>query len=115
MTSTTSLPSNIKALQTQPTEPQTVKVVSIPFSTDPQVSNLASDEVIVKERAVAINPTGKFDELLDFLQVHNQTLSSKLRCGADLLDLRHSFLPTSDWKHAAGMWGEPHRICGCEY
>jgi len=52
-----SLPATIKALQTQPTEPQTVKVVSIPFSTDPQVQNLASDEVIVKERAVAINPT----------------------------------------------------------
>jgi len=50
-----SLPETIKALQIQPEKG--VKVVQIPFASQDLVEHLPSDQVIIRVRAVALNPT----------------------------------------------------------
>ncbi|KAF9068920.1 chaperonin 10-like protein [Rhodocollybia butyracea] len=50
-----SLPETIKALQVQPGK--SVKVVQIPFASQDLVKHLPSDQVIIRVRAVGLNPT----------------------------------------------------------
>ncbi|KZV61857.1 GroES-like protein [Peniophora sp. CONT] len=50
-----SLPQTIKALQIQGNK--SVKVVDIPFASQDKVQNLPEDEVLVRVRAVGLNPT----------------------------------------------------------
>ncbi|KAE9393203.1 hypothetical protein BT96DRAFT_999652 [Gymnopus androsaceus JB14] len=52
---TTTIPINIRAVQVQPNK--TVKVISIPFGQDELVKNLPDDQIIIRVRAVALNPT----------------------------------------------------------
>ncbi|KAL8281312.1 hypothetical protein RQP46_006346 [Phenoliferia psychrophenolica] len=55
MSSTSSLPATIKALKTAPGN--TVEVASIPFATREDIKSLDKDAVLVKVRAVGLNPT----------------------------------------------------------
>ncbi|KAE9403137.1 GroES-like protein [Gymnopus androsaceus JB14] len=52
---TATIPTNIRAVQVQPDK--TVKVISIPFGEDELVKNLPEDQVIIRVRAVGLNPT----------------------------------------------------------
>ncbi|KAH7869401.1 chaperonin 10-like protein [Lentinula edodes] len=49
------IPTNIRAVQVQPDK--TVKVIQIPFGQDDLVKNLPEDQLIIRVRAVALNPT----------------------------------------------------------
>lgn len=55
MSSSIELPATIKALQLQ--SDQTLKIIDIPFATNDKVRNLADDEVLIRVRAVGLNPT----------------------------------------------------------
>ncbi|KAE9404578.1 GroES-like protein [Gymnopus androsaceus JB14] len=50
-----SFPETIKALQIQPDK--TLKVVEIPFSSQELVKNIPEDQIIIRVRAVGLNPT----------------------------------------------------------
>ncbi|KAJ3841909.1 chaperonin 10-like protein [Lentinula raphanica] len=53
--STHEIPTNIKAIQVQ--SDRTVKVIEIPFGQDELVKNLPEDQLIIRVRAVGLNPT----------------------------------------------------------
>lgn len=54
-------PQTMRALRTQPTEPKSVAVETVPLQLDDDnasASQLTPDEVLVRVRAVGINPVG---------------------------------------------------------
>lgn len=102
-----SFPATIKALQVQE-DRKSVKLVDFPFFEQEKVKNLPDNEIIIKVRAVGINPTG-------MLKLHPKKTKKNKKNKNNTENSQYSLLLFyKDWKHAYGGWGVTGAIVGCD-
>ncbi|VDB94893.1 unnamed protein product [Peniophora sp. CBMAI 1063] len=93
-----SLPQTIKALQIQ--ENRTLKVVDIAFASEEKIRNLPQDEVLVRVRAVGLNPT---DWKHAFLPVGNPGTISGCDAAGDVVAVGSGVTHIKGGDRVAGM------------